>query len=732
MRVMSRSAAILLAGLQSALAQPAGPLVDPGQKTVQMVRTRTPPVIDGQLDDAVWANAALIDDFHQVNPSEYAEPSERTEIYLLYDDDALYVGARMFQDPEHITANVLRQNDSTMTSDDTLFVTLDPFNDRRSGYFFGINPNAVRLDGLYRNVSEYYGDWDTIFYAQTSRFDGGWAVEYEIPFKSISFDPTTDTWGMNFTRSIAERDEDIAWVSRNRRWDPSSAGLATGFEGLEQGVGLDIVPAASWSNTRTVRPRATESEFEPSLDLAYKLTPAMNGLLTFNTDFSATEVDDRQVNLTRFSLFFPEKRDFFLREADIFEFGRIGAQDGSVGNGADRQNGRPFFSRNIGLGDLGQVVALDYGGKVSGRVGRWEIGALSIRQDEYSAVAADTLSVLRAKAGIGAESTVGMIYTQGDPHSNVDNALAGVDFLFRNSRLPGGRIVEALGWYQESDTPGLDGDDRAFGVGMSMPSNTGVRAGAAFKRFERNFNPALGFINRRGVQDASAQIGYTHRPTAGYWQSMFFSLELQRIDEIDGGLQSEGIRVTPLQLTSHAGDVLFMRSTFDTEVLTEPFEISPGVVIPVGEYSFANHGLEWRAAAYRKWSGRIAYIDGSFYTGDQQRVFGAVTWQPSPRFRGNVGFNVTEIDLPEGRFTTRLITSGIDIVFSSTLSWVNLIQYDNISETVGLNMRLHWIPVAGKELYFVVNHTLEDFDGDNAFHTFNSDVTAKVSYTFRF
>ena len=536
---------------------------------------------------------------------------------------------------------------------------------------------------------------------------------------------------LNFSRTIQRRHEDIAWTSRNRRWDPSAAGAVTGLEGLEQGLGLDIVPSASWRTERSYSPKTTDSSFEPSLDLVYKITPQMNGSLTINTDFSATEVDDRQVNLTRFGLFFPEKRDFFLREADIFEFGRIGAQDNAVGNNADKQSGRPFFSRTIGLSDTGQVVDLNYGGKVSGRVGNWEIGALSIRQDEFGPVGADTLSVLRAKAGIGEESTIGMIYTDGDPQSNLDNSLAGIDYLYRNSRLPGGRTIEASAWYQESTTQGVTGDDSASGIGVSIPSNTGVRGSVSLKRIERNFNPALGFINRRGVSDGTAQIAYTYRPD-GYWQSLFFSLEAERIEEIGAGLQSAQISVTPLQATNHSGDVLFLRSNFEREVLTAPFEIYPGVVIPVGDYSFDNHGIEIRGAGHRRFSGRIAYVKGSFYDGDQAKWFGSGTWQPSPHFRANVGFNITDVELPEGAFTTRVITSGIDVVFSSTLSWVNLIQYDNVSETIGVNMRLHWIPVAGKELYFVINHSLEDYDRDNRFDSLTSDATVKVNYTFRF
>ncbi len=703
---------------------------DPGQKSISMVRTKNRPVIDGSLDDPAWQNAALIDDLHQVNPVEYGEPSERTEIYLLYDDDALYIGARLYIDPEQITANVLRQNGS-MTSDDNLFVTLDPFNNERGGVFFGINPNGVRMDGLYKNVSEYYSDWDTIFYAETGRFENGWTVEFEIPFKSLSFDPTTDTWGLNFSRSIKNRAEDIAWVSRNRRWDPSSAGLASGFQDLKQGVGLDIIPSMSLNNKRRFSPADTDSSMAPSLDMIYKITPSLNGSLTFNTDFSATEVDDRQVNLTRFNLFFPEKRDFFLREADIFEFGRIGAQ-GNIGGGADSQNGRPFFSRNIGLGSSGEIVDLDYGAKVSGRIGNWEIGALSIRQADYADIDAETLSIVRGKVGVGGESTLGVMFTEGDPHSNIDNSLSGIDYLYRNSRLPGGRIMEVSAWYQQSDTQGVVGNDSAAGIGISMPNNTGFRFNAAAKRVEDNFNPALGFVSRLGIKDTAADIGYTLRPRGGPLQSLFFNLEAQRIEELDGGLQSQNITLTPLSLTSRTGDVLFLRSNFDKEVLTSPFQIYPGVVIPVGEYTFENHGVEIQSANFREVTGRLAYVEGSFYSGDQARLFGNITWQPSPKFRTRLGFNITDVELPEGDFTTRLLTAGIDYVFSSSLSWVNLIQYDNVSETAGINMRLHWIPEIGKEIFFVINHTLEDYDLDNRFHSTYSDVTAKFNYTFRY
>ena len=721
-----------IAVAQAPASLPQGPLKDPGQKTVRIVRTTGKPTIDGVVNEAEWAGAARIDDLYQVNPVEYAPASERSEIYLFYDDHALYIAAKMYQPPDSITANMLRQNGS-ITQDDTLFVTLDPFNTRRAGYFFGLNANGVRYDGLYRNVSEYYSDWDTIWIAAATKFDGGWMAEYEIPFKSLSFDPNTDTWGLNFSRNIKRRNEDMAWVSRNRRWDPSTAGQMTGLTGLDQGIGLDIVPSAAVTHKRVFATGASSTNTEPSLDVFYKLTPQLNAALTLNTDFSATEVDDRQVNLTRFGLFFPEKRDFFLREADIFEFGRIGAADsnGSLG-GADRQNARPFFSRRIGLDQAGQVVDLNYGGKVSGRVGRFEIGALSIRQDDHGAIAADTLSVVRVKAGLSGESTVGAVFTNGDPLSNLDNTVAGVDYLYRNSHLPGGRTLEAGGWLQESDTTGRDGHNRAAGLGVSVPSNTKFRGGFTVREVEANFNPALGFISRTDILDYTGHVAYTLRPKGGHWQSLFILVDGERIEDLGGGLQSQTIGLTPIQMTNRKGDYVWVRSSFATEVLRQPFQISPGVALPPGQYSYDEHGVELSGSAFRPWSGRIARTAGQFYGGTRVRTFGSVVWTPSPRFRTSINYNVQQIELPQGNFTTRIVSSGFDVVFSPRLSWTNLIQYDNVSDVVGVNIRLNWIPQAGRAFYFVINHNVADPDHNGSYNSLTSDVVAKFNYTFRF
>jgi hypothetical protein len=703
------------------------------RKAVRVVRTATPPLLDGVLDEAEWRGAGFVDDLEQVLPVEHAEPSERTEVYLLYDDDALYVGVRVYDtEPELITANIMRQN-SWIVPDDSFYVTLDPFNAGRAGFFFGTNPHGVRYDGTYRNVSEIYDNWDGIWDVAAGFFDEGWIAEFAIPFKTLSFDPNTDTWGLNFSRSVQRKNERIAWSSRNRSWDPSASGIAVGFEGIEQGVGLDIVPSVTYGNMRSFSPSGSESDFEPSIDIFYKVTPSLNASLTINTDFSATEVDDRQVNLTRFSLFFPEKRDFFLREEDIFDFGRIGARNGNGAiSAAERENGRPFFSRRIGLSLQGQAVDLEYGGKLSGRLGRWEIGALSIRQDELAGVDPATLSVVRIKANLVGESTLGLMLTSGNPTSNEDNSLAGFDYVYRNSRLSGGRTVEAFGWYQQSDTEGRESDDSAMGLGFTIPSSRGFRGGFAAKEFQRNFNPGLGFLSRTDVRDYSGHVAYTHRPSAGYWQSIYSGIEGQRIESIGGELQSELLRLTFATLTNQTGDSITLRSNLQREVLDTAFEISPGIEIPAGGYSFDTFGAEFGTSRFRKVSGSVAAYSGDFYDGSRDQVSFGLRWQPSPKVATSIGYNVNYIELEAGHFETRLTTAGFDLVFSSTVSWVNLLQYDNVSDTMGLSSRLHWIPDAGRELYFVVNHTVEDFDLDDRFESLHSDAVIKVNYTLRF
>jgi hypothetical protein len=255
-----------------------------------------------------------------------------------------------------------------------------------------------------------------------------------------------------------------------------------------------------------------------------------------------------------------------------------------------------------------------------------------------------------------------------------------------------------------------------------------------FRRFEQNFDPALGFLNRRGIDDQAMDVGYTFRPDEGRIQQLLISLDGQRIDRIDGGLQSQSINFRPVQMTNRTGDRWIVVNRNMKENLVEPFQITPGVVIPTGEYGLRSTGMMVQFSEHRSFGGRVRVTDWSFYGGTRRELLGEMTWRPSAKFRGNITYDYSEIDIPvpNGAFETRLVSLGVDYVFSSTLSWVNLIQYDNLSETTGINMRLHWIPEAGRELFVVVNHNLQDYDRNNSFESLTADFTLKYTHTFRF
>jgi hypothetical protein len=727
---------------------------DAVRKSLRVQQTLERPVIDGLLSEELWARAPVVDDFHQVTPAEFAEPSERTEVYVLYDSDALYIAARLYDaEPALINARVLRQGQN-INADDRFFVHLDPFNDRRSGYLFGVNPNGVRYDGVFEGVTQRQFDWDGIWQAAARITPDGWTLEIEIPFKTLSFDPAAPTWRMNFARNIQRKNEGMAWNSRNRNTDLSTMGDVTGIAQIQQGRGLDVVPSLSVRDRRAIGPTVGESAAEPSLDVFYKITPQLNAALTANTDFSATEVDDRQVNLSRFSLFFPERRDFFLQDVEIFSFGRL------------QQDGRPFFSRRIGMNSTGLPVPIDLGGRVSGRIGRFDVGTLAVRQEAYrdpsnanETIDATTALIARVAANVLGESSVGMIVTSGDTASNNDNTVAGVDFRYLNSRIVRDRSLEGDAWFQQSDTPGLAGDDTAFGVAVSMPSNEGWRGEVEYTRIGEHFYPALGFVRRTGIDDTSVETYYTWRPLGGAIRTISTGLNVSRIEHLDAvfvdgdklDVQSQNVNLQLFSIDLNSQDGFGINVSNSKEGLDAPFTISRGVLIPAGMYSFDTLNLSIRTGDQRAIGGGFFVNQGDFYDGERWNVTTFIGWRPSPHFRANLNYQYNDISFPgkgndllqsgelrcttpDCAFITRVARLSLETIFSSRWSWVNLLQYDNVSRTIGVNSRLHWIPQAGREAFLVLNHNLRDdpLEPEAGFHTTAAEVTLKYSYTFRF
>jgi hypothetical protein len=694
-------------------------------KQLSIVRLDTAPRIDGVLDEAVWEQATLVTDFHQVEPIEFSTPGERTEVRVFFTKDALYVGARMYQDPARITANILKQGSEAKIWDDDWFgFDIDPWNARRNGYFFIVNPNGVRWDGAFKNISAFDENWTGIWQAETGRDDRGWTLEFELPFSSVSFNPDTDTWGFNFERRIARTSEYIAWSTRGQVVNPSTNGSATGFADLRQGLGLGIVPSVVARAIDESGERVTE--FDPSLDVFYRFTPELTGALTVNTDFSATDADSRRVNLSRFSLFFPEKRDFFLRDADIFEFGQL------------EDNGKPFFSRRIGLNRFGRPIDIDYGGKISGHFGAFDVGSLYIRQgeDPETGVGERDLLVARAARHVFEESSVGVIVTSGDPQSELDNTLAGADFSLRNSRLPGGRTLRFDGWTQHSDGGDLAVGD-AWGLTVATTRPIGWYGSAAYKYIEEGFAPAMGFVNRAGIEDITSEGGYRWR----FGRGQPFALievggEFYRADTLAEGALGSSLTGLHVSADNQHGDKASL-GVYDTrEQLDEDFAIyeaadgSHRVVIPAGLYAFTEGEARLTTNAARRLSAGVSLRGGEYYDGTHASGEVELAWKPNRHLNTVVTYAQDHIRLPGGDFTVQLMSASVTVAFDSHWSWTNVAQFDNVSEVLGVNSRLHWTPRAGRNAYLVVNHGRQEAGGGPRSEDWM--VVLKYNHDFRF
>jgi len=692
------------------------------EKQFAAVFTSTPPVIDGILDDEVWQSAAVIEDFHEVEPDEYSPPEEKLRFRVLYDEDNLYVGAEINMHVDEVTAFKLAQG-SNIQEEDRLKVVLDPYNNKRTGYDFRMNANGVREEGLFGSVGRPNTDWNGIWDGRTNQTDEGWTAELAIPFKTLNFDPNNEDWGISFSLNISGRNEQIAWTSQAKVTRPGSLGLMTGVNRAKQGRGLDILPSVSLQRKKDFVNNTETLRAEPSIDVLYKITPLLTAALTVNTDFSAAEVDDRVINLDRFSVFFPEKRTFFLQDADIFSFASI------------ENNGIPFFSRRIGLDENREPVDIIAGGKLTGRIGPVNVGILNAAQDAGPDDDVN-LFVGRAYLNVLDLSTLGLIFTDGSPDPAVSNSVVGVDFNYINRDLFGHKGISSSIWYQQSDTTGVSSSQDAYGLTVSVPRTGGFYVGLEHLTIGENFAPALGFVNRTGIHDTTFDFGYTHLPAGGFLQQIDVSIELQQVTDLNGNTESELLKLEPFSVISNTDDLMEIAWIREREILTSPFEISNGVIIDVGDYSWNKAEIEVRTGDQRMFVLEGVVASGDFYDGDRFQVTASILWQPSKHFSMRTGIDYNDIDLTAGEFITRLFTLRTDVAFSSAWSWSTLAQYDNDTEEVSVNSRLRWIPKAGQEMIFVVNHGFlidEPIPGAGRdWRSTDSDLVLKATYTFRY
>ena len=719
-------------------------------RSAEVTRITSDIVVDGSLDEVPWRRTPTIGELVQRLPRAGTKPTMRTDVRLLYDQNNLYVGVMCYDpEPDRVLASEM-QRDAQMRADDRVSIILDTFGDQSNAFYFSTNPNGALVDGLVFANGETNEDWDAIWIVKTRRSDQGWSAEFAIPFKSLNFPSDQSVWGFNFSRIVQRTLEEMRWTGarfQNQFFQVSEAGEITGLEGLQQGVGLDVRPffAQRWIYSGPGGNHVLRGK--PGLDAFYNLTPSLRLSTTFNTDFGETEVDDRQINLTRFSIFFPEKRTFFLQDAGVFNFATtgVGQPGGIPSTGAEIF---PFFSRRIGL-LRGQEVPIDYGVKLTGRARRTDIGLLNVRTRAVPGVTANNLFVGRVRQNFLEQSYVGAIFTGGDPARAAApshpleapprsmSSTIGADLRLATSNFLGsGRNMVVNAWGLRTNKSGVADKNASFGFAAHYP-NDKFQGQLIWREIQENFDPELGFVQRSNVRMLRLGASYNPRPNpASGFQQLFHDVFYTRFTRLDNGLvETWKLYFTLVDWHFMSGDSL--HSLFDLnptyERLFEPFEISPGVVLPAGEYRFTPMRIFFTSAQKRKLQGSFGLTFGNFWSGKAKAVQTGLRYQLPPKFIISVNSNQTFANLPQGNFVARIISMRVDFNISPFLAFANLAQFDNRSGNLGLQSRVRWTLEPGNDVFFIFGQGwVQEPGGFYDFRQQDSRLATKLQYTFRF
>ena len=605
--------------------------------------------------------------------------------------------------------------------------TIDTFMDARSGYFFEMNPSGLMADSLF-GINGDNRQWDGIWDARVVRSQIGWTLEIKIPFRTLNFNPNNDTWGINFQRTVRRKNEDSIWMGYARNQGlrrMTNAGMVTGITNVTQGRGLDIKPYGLFTS-EAARGASLDDKGNAGVDLFYNPTPFLRTNLTINTDFAQTEVDQRQVNLTRFSLFFPERRDFFLDGAPFFDFG-------SPANADLRIN--PFFSRRIGLSSASTPQKIDFGTKITGQIGGQDVGLLHVRTGEDGDLFGEDFTVARVKRRMFAQSYIGAMYTRRDARSDGLDArqTAGVDASFRTTRFLGSQNLETGMWLIHSANPGVSDGSNAFGGSVNYP-NDRWSAGFNTSTVQENFDPGVGFVTRRAYRRYQQNVTFAPRPNGHpYIRQFTFNGNLDVQTDLGNDLLQRGVDVTLLQVSLQSQDNFSIGASHDHERLDAPFQIARGITLPLGStYDYARFRVNGSTANRRILAFNGRYEFGDFYSGSRtERVIG-MTVRARPGYIVSLTGEWNRVELPQGAFTTRLYRIVGDAQFTPFMALVNNIQYDTQSRVLGWQARFRWIVQPGNDIYVVYTHNWTEDVLFDRFATESRKFASKLLYTYRF
>jgi hypothetical protein len=718
---------------------------------------------DGRLTDRVWQAAAdSIGNLVQVEPEEGEEPAGRTYANVLVDTKFIVVGVRCYDDNPKEIVSFSKARDAELEDEDHIVLVFDTFLDRRSGYVFAVNPDGARVEGLVEVRGEdVHTDWDTIWEARTTRDELGWSAEIRIPINSLVFEKDLDTWGFNIERRVQRLQEVSRWSGANQDYDLTQTAIAghlTGLPDFDLGFGTSVRPGAVGRVGQPAPSTDVEGDVDVFLDVAQRLGPNVQLGVTVNTDFAETEVDVRQINLTRFPLFFPERRTFFLRGTDIFEFG-LGL--------SGEENLIPFFSRRVGLVGLMREedqaeVPINVGGKINGRIGGTNFGALVVntRKTDNLVVEVDpvieidvpqtTMGVFRLSQNILEESSIGVMATAGDQLGLNDSWMAGADFTYRTSNFPGEKNFRIGLWGLANDREDLKGEKGAYGIRVAYPNDL-WDANVTTIRLGDGFDPSLAFVPRNNTHLWDGAVEFNPRPSWKLVRQMFLELSGTLFNKLDNETwESYEVAVKPIDALFESGEQFEAAFEPAGDRPPEPFEVASDVDIAPGSYEWERYVFGLKTARKRRLSANLVFETGTYYNGNLDTYEGSITFRPSAFFalelngernEGDVlalpdDFEETgDMQLVPKDFVEELYGIRFQLNFTPDIQLSSLTQYDTQSKELGTNNRLRWTFNTFGDIWVVYNHNMVrviDNSGDEVWEFVSNELPVKVQYVWRF
>jgi hypothetical protein len=693
--------------------------------SISAARASQAPTIDGALDEPVWRDAAMFDSFTQQEPTDGAPATERTEVRVLYDAGHLYIGVRAFDsNPDGVIATEMRRDSLQLLEEDNFQVILDTFRDSRSGYMFVTNPLGAKLEqqvfqegagnlrGAAANVNR---DWNGVWDAAARRTTQGWDAEIVIPMVTVrSPDADVQSWGVNFMRNIRRKNEQVYWAPIPKPYGitrVSQAGTLTGMNGVTRGLDLRLKPFLIAGGRRDRLGRSIDSSGlrEIGLDAKYGLTSNLTLDVTVNTDFAQAEVDEQQINLTRFPVFFPEKRDFFLENSGQF----------TIGNQDNQRIADLFFSRRIGLSDTGQPVPILGGARMTGKMGDHNVAVMQLQTGEAYGRPGESFVVARYSNDIGQRSRIGGLIVNKEAIGDARfNRTFAADTLIQPT--PSFSVHSFLA---RTATPGVFDHQQAFHTRASFQDSRWNTYGE-FSDIDDNFNAETGFVPRRGIKMTRVHIERNPRP-GGLVRVMDPMLQVQYITDQQNRLVTRRIHHmvgTRFQNGAYLNVVLNRW----LDVLDEPFAIQPGVTIPAGVYRFYDWNFTFNSNPSRRLYERFQYSPQTFYNGTRHEVDAAIGWRATSQASAELSWLRNDVDLPWGAFVVNLGILRVDYTLSPRMTIRSLSQYNSSTRQFSTSIRYNFIYRPGSDLYIVYDGLQGNLPGRPDLR--NQQLVLKLTY----